>query len=73
MINAGNLTTDENGYQYEYDYKNRIVKITKNSITKAEFSYDALGRRIRKIACFITNHITLALDMWFLLSYDAFC
>jgi len=46
---AGNLTKDKNGYNYHYDYENRIVKITKNSQTKAEFTYDALGRRIRKI------------------------
>ncbi len=24
---AGNLTADKDGYTYEYDYKNRIVKI----------------------------------------------
>ena len=47
--NAGNMTTAENGYAYEYDYENRVVKIKKNNITKAEFDYDALGRRIRKI------------------------
>jgi len=47
---AGNLTTDKDGYIYEYDYENRIVKITKTGQTKAEFAYDALGRRIRKIA-----------------------
>ena len=36
------------GYEYEYDYENRIVKITKAGQTKAEFAYDALGRRIEK-------------------------
>jgi len=46
---AGNLTQDQRGYEYEYDYENRIVKITKGTQTKAEFAYDALGRRIRKI------------------------
>ena len=48
--NAGNLTLDADDYEYEYDYENRIVKITKNSTTIAEYAYDALGRRIRKIA-----------------------
>jgi YD repeat-containing protein len=44
---AGNLTTDKDGYQYEYDYENRITKITKDSNDIAEFAYDALGRRIK--------------------------
>lgn len=46
---AGNLTQDRQGYQYYYDYENRIIKITKNGQTKAEFTYDDLGKRIRKI------------------------
>ena len=45
---AGNLTKDKDGYEYEYDYENRIVKITKDSSDIAEFAYDALGRRIEK-------------------------
>jgi len=45
---AGNLTQDQRGYEYKYDYENRIVKITKGTQTKAEFAYDALGRRIKK-------------------------
>ena len=44
---AGNLITDKDGYQYEYDYENRITKITKYSNDIAEFAYDALGRRIK--------------------------
>lgn len=32
---AGNLKKDERGYQYEYDYENRIVKISKSGQTKA--------------------------------------
>jgi len=46
---AGNLATDNQGYAYSYDYENRIVKITKDSNDIAEFAYDALGRRARKI------------------------
>ena len=47
---AGNLTTDKDGYTYEYDYENRIVKIEDSSSNDvAEYAYDALGRRIRVI------------------------
>ena len=47
---AGNLTKDKNGYTYYYDYENRPTKIKKSNdtVTVAEFSYDALGRRIEK-------------------------
>ena len=49
---AGNLTTDKDGYQYQYDYENRITKIIKSGpTTVAEFTYDALGRRIEKKDC----------------------
>ena len=44
-----NLTTDKDGYEYEYDYENRIVRIRDvNDANVAEFTYDALGRRIEK-------------------------
>ena len=48
---AGNMIRDEKGYEYDYDYENRIVKVWKNSRATqvAEYVYDALGRRIRKI------------------------
>ena len=39
---------DKDGYEYEYDYENRIVKITKDGNDVAGFAYDALGRRIEK-------------------------
>ncbi|MHC4621197.1 MAG: RHS repeat-associated core domain-containing protein, partial [Planctomycetota bacterium] len=45
---AGNLALDKDGYEYEYDYENRIVKITKDGNDIAGFAYDALGRRIEK-------------------------
>jgi len=49
---AGNLTTDRQGYMYQYDYENRIVKIIKSGpTTVAEYSYDALGRRVEKKDC----------------------
>jgi len=48
--NAGNMTQDEKGYKYTYDYENRIVAVTRNDNTPvAKFEYDALGRRIRKV------------------------
>ena len=45
---AGNLTEDPNGYEYKYDYENRLIEITKSPTTIAEYEYDALGRRIQK-------------------------
>ena len=53
---AGNMTVDPDGYQYTYDYENRIVEIKDSGdTTVAEFAYDALGRRIMK-----TDSITAA-------------
>lgn len=47
---AGNLVTDKDGYQHYYDYENRVIEINDiNDVNVAEFAYDALGRRIRKI------------------------
>ncbi len=50
---AGNMTQDRQGYRYQYDYENRIVRIYRLSgpteVTVATFDYDALGRRIRKV------------------------
>ena len=46
---AGNLTTDADGYQYDYDYEGRIVRVTDvNDVNVAAFAYDALGRRVQK-------------------------
>jgi YD repeat-containing protein len=40
-------------HNYSYDYENRIIKIkkTNDAINVAEYSYDALGRRIEKKDC----------------------
>lgn len=35
-------------YEFEYDYKNRLLKVSTWSTTIAEFNYDVLGRRIEK-------------------------
>ncbi len=53
---AGNLTVDKDGYGRSYDYENRIVEINDvNGTTVAEFTYDAMDRRIKK-----TDSITSA-------------
>ena len=44
---AGNTTKDPNGYEYSYDYENRLIKITRGEDDIAEYTYDALGRRIQ--------------------------
>ena len=48
---AGNLVKDHRGYTYEWDYENHLTKITKDdgSTVVAEYIYDALGRRVRKV------------------------
>jgi RHS repeat-associated protein len=57
---AGNLTKDHRGYCYIYDYENKVTRIfidenTDSSYTAgvdtniAEYTYDALGRRIERI------------------------
>ena len=46
---ACNLVTDAKGYQYFYDYENRLIEIADFSDTSVvEYAYDALGRRIQK-------------------------
>jgi RHS repeat-associated protein len=45
----GNLESDDyTVFGYEYDWRNRLTKVTYNMDTVAEFAYDALGRRISK-------------------------
>jgi len=46
--NAGNLT-DDGTYDYYYDHENRLTRVADTSGTLAEYTYDALGRRIEKI------------------------
>ena len=46
---AGNLIGDDRGYQYDYDFENRLVKVHDFGDTLlVEYEYDALGRRIIK-------------------------
>ena len=43
------LTKDKDGYEYKYDYENRIVEVLDDANNAVgQFAYDALGRRIRK-------------------------
>jgi RHS repeat-associated protein len=67
---AGNLTKDRQGYTYQYDYENRITKIMKSGpTTVAEFAYDALGRRIKKVdSVGGTTNIYYYNDRWQVLS-----
>jgi len=46
---AGNLIQDKDGYKYEYDYENRLVKAAgSQDNTIAKYNYDSLGKRIRR-------------------------
>ena len=67
---AGNLSADADGYTYEYDHDNRLTKIKKNSgaATVAEFTYDALGRRIEKIDSVAAATTRYYYDGWRVLS-----
>ena len=58
-IDATNLTYDTNGnlqndgsYSYQYDEENRLTKVTRlsDSAIVGQYQYDALGRRVQKIA-----------------------
>lgn len=46
---AGNLTTDQAGYEYSYDYENRLSLITDGTDNVAAYTYDAPGRRVEKL------------------------
>ncbi len=43
----GNLTQDERGYQYDYDHDNHLIEVRdQTGLALANYTYDALGRRI---------------------------
>lgn len=46
---AGNLTQDRADRQLTYDEQNRLSSVKNGSLTLAEFHYNALGQRTRKI------------------------
>jgi len=70
---AGNITQDKQGYVYSYDYENRLVKVIKSGNDVAEFAYDALGRRVRKIIAsdpnenvlyYYNNNWQVLMELW---------
>jgi len=53
---CGNLSQDAAGYQYFYDHDNRLTQVQDSGDNvKAEYAYDALGRRIRTIIRGVTT------------------
>lgn len=49
---AGNLTANEYGYQFVYDYENRLIEVKDKEAghtTLASYTYDALGHRIKQV------------------------
>jgi RHS repeat-associated protein len=53
----GNMVSDDERV-LTYDYDNRVTSVTRNGVT-ATFTYDAAGRRVRKIG---PNGVTLYVD-----------
>jgi RHS repeat-associated protein len=54
----GNLTTKTEGtdtWGYEWNARNELTRVTKNSVEQARFAYDPLGRRVEKVAGGVTN------------------
>ena len=45
----GNMTRDHRGVCFGYDYRSRLTSVTDGS-SSAQYSYDSLGRRIKKVA-----------------------
>jgi len=60
---AGNLSADAT-YAYQYDHDNRLTKITKDEDPVAEFTYDALGRRIESIDAVAATTTRYYYDGW---------
>jgi len=54
----GNLTQKTEGsdtWTYEWDAENRLKRVLKNNGEQARFAYDALGRRVEKVAGGVTS------------------
>jgi RHS repeat-associated protein len=57
----GNLTTKTEGsdtWVYTWNTENQLVKVEKNSVEQARFSYDPKGRRVEKVAAGATTSYT---------------
>ncbi|MCF7957193.1 MAG: hypothetical protein K9M57_01955 [Phycisphaerae bacterium] len=69
---AGNMTGDHRGYIYEYDYENRLTRIYEmdgqNEVDIANYTYDALGRRIMVEDPIADTSTTYYYDGWRVLS-----
>ena len=52
---AGNLTLDQRGYTYYYDYENHLTQIKEGATVVAAYTYDALSRRVEKAAGGVTT------------------
>jgi len=52
-----NLQMDAESNSYAYDYRNRLIEVQNNeSATIAEYTFDALGRRIKKVVDGVTTY-----------------
>ena len=57
----GNLATKTEGtdnWGYEWNARNELTRVTKNSVEQARFSYDPTGRRVEKVAGGVTASYT---------------
>jgi YD repeat-containing protein len=57
----GNLTQKVEGpdtWVYEWNAKNQLKRVLKNSVEQARFAYDAIGRRVEKITSSAVTHYT---------------
>lgn len=45
----GNMITKSGGWTYTYDAQNRLTKIMQNTTTMEQYSYDAFGKRVKRI------------------------
>jgi RHS repeat-associated protein len=57
----GNLATKAEGsdtWGYEWNARNELTRVTKNSVEQARFAYDAFGRRVEKVAGGVTTTYT---------------
>ena len=57
----GNLNTKTEGtdsWGYEWNARDELTRVTKNSVEQARFSYDPIGRRVEKVAGGVTTSYT---------------
>jgi RHS repeat-associated protein len=57
----GNLSSKTEGsdvWSYEWNARNELTRVTKNSLEQARFAYDPMGRRVEKVAGGVTSSYT---------------